>query len=49
MRVNQFLSIDQVRGHLTPELLGHTLRKLSKKDKEQTEGTWKGLNEMERS
>ena len=28
-----FLSIDQVRGHLTPNLLGHTQRKLSKRDK----------------
>ena len=41
--VNQFLSIDQVRGHLTPGLLGNTLRKLSRKGKEQTEGTWRGL------
>ena len=43
MRVNQFMSIDQVRGHLTPDLLGHTLRPLLKKGKEQTEGTWKNL------
>ena len=28
-----FLSIDQVRGHLTPDLLGHTQRQLSKRDK----------------
>ena len=27
-RVTQFLSIDQVRGHLTPDLLGRTLRQL---------------------
>ena len=28
-----FLSIDHVRGHLTPDLLGHTQRQLSKRDK----------------
>ena len=29
----KFLSIDQVRGHLTPDLLGRTQRQLSKGDK----------------
>ena len=29
----KFLSIDQVRGHLTPDLLGRTQRQLSKRDK----------------
>ena len=28
-----FLSIDQVKGHLTPDLLGRTQRQLSKVDK----------------
>ena len=32
-KTTKFLSIDQVRGHLTPDLLGHTLGKLSKRDK----------------
>ena len=32
-RTTSFLSIDQVRGHLTPDLLGHTQRQLSKVDK----------------
>ena len=31
-KTTKFLSIDQVRGHLTPDLLGHTLRQLSKGD-----------------
>ena len=29
----RFLSINQVRGHLTLDLLGHTQRQLSKRDK----------------
>ena len=33
-KTTRFLSIDQVRGHLTPDLLGHTQRQLSKRDKE---------------
>ena len=32
-KATQFLSIDQARGHLTPDLLGHTQRQLSKRDK----------------
>ena len=32
-KTTKFLSIDQVRGYLTPDLLGHTLRQLSKRDK----------------
>ena len=32
-KATEFLSIDQVRGHLTPDLLGHTQRQLSKVDK----------------
>ena len=32
-KTTNFLSIDQVIGHLTPDLLGHTLRQLSKGDK----------------
>ena len=32
-KATQFLSIDQVRGHLTPNLLGHTQRQLSKREK----------------
>ena len=32
-KATEFLSIDQVRGHLTPDLLGHTQRQLSKMDK----------------
>ena len=31
-KATNFLSIDQVRGHLTPDLLGHTQRQLSKVD-----------------
>ena len=30
-KTTNFLSIDQVRGHLTPDLLGHTQRQLSKR------------------
>ena len=32
-RVTQFLSIDQVRGHLTLDLLGHNQRQISNVDK----------------
>ena len=32
-KTTNFLSIDQVRGHLTPDLLGRTQRQLSKVDK----------------
>ena len=32
-KTTKFLSTDQVRGHLTPGLLGHTQRQLSKRDK----------------
>ena len=32
-KTTKFLSIDQVRGHLTPDLLGHTQRQLSKREK----------------
>ena len=31
-KTTNFMSIDQVRGHLTPDLLGHTQRHLSKRD-----------------
>ena len=33
VKTTNFLSIDQIRGHLTPDLLGNTLRQLSKRDK----------------
>ena len=32
-KTTNFLSIDQVRGHLTPDLLGHTQRQLLERDK----------------
>ena len=32
-KTTKFMSIDQARGHLTLDLLGHTLRQLSKRDK----------------
>ena len=31
-KTTNFLSIDQVSGHLTLDLLGHTQRQLSKRD-----------------
>ena len=34
-KTTNFLSIDQARGHLTPDLLGHTLRQLSRGTKGQ--------------
>ena len=32
-KTTNFLSIDQIRGHLTPDLLGHTQKQLSRRDK----------------